>query len=123
MKSIPSWISDEPAKEVFSESDLQTFAAAAEQVIASLHEIEEGKDLALIHGDIHQWNDLFHRGEVGIIDFEACGWGYYVCDLATTLYHLGVRADLPILRDALLDGYARVRALPDGYEAHLKYSK
>jgi Ser/Thr protein kinase RdoA (MazF antagonist) len=42
----------------------------------------------LIHSDLHQENYLFHRGRVRAIDFDDCGWGHFVYDLAVTLSEL-----------------------------------
>jgi Ser/Thr protein kinase RdoA (MazF antagonist) len=36
----------------------------------------------LIHADLHRDNILLHHGEIGVIDFDDCGWGYYLFDLA-----------------------------------------
>jgi Ser/Thr protein kinase RdoA (MazF antagonist) len=73
----------------------------------------------LIHGDIHQENYLFLAGEVRAIDFDDCGWGLYLYDLAVTLSEISYKPDYPTLRAALLRGYQRLRPLPAGHERHL----
>jgi Ser/Thr protein kinase RdoA (MazF antagonist) len=73
----------------------------------------------LIHADLHYENFLFHRGEALAIDFDDCGWGAHVYDFAVPLSELEDRSDSEALRYALLDGYARQRALPNGYDDHL----
>ncbi|GAA4561273.1 phosphotransferase enzyme family protein [Planotetraspora kaengkrachanensis] len=78
-----------------------------------------GRDPAvfgLIHADLHQENYLFHRGEARAIDFDDCGYGPYVYDLAVTLSELKRRPDYPDLRSALLYGYRGVRPLPASHE-------
>lgn len=73
-----------------------------------------------IHGDLHPWNLLFHRGQAGAIDFSDSGWGWRMQDLASTLQfirhplagHADHRHAGPALREALLDGYAQRRPLP-----------
>jgi Ser/Thr protein kinase RdoA (MazF antagonist) len=60
----------------------------------------------LIHADLHQENYLFHGKQVRAIDFDDCGYGPFVYDLAVTLSELEHRADYPTLRAALLAGYA-----------------
>jgi Ser/Thr protein kinase RdoA (MazF antagonist) len=73
----------------------------------------------LIHADLHYENFLFHGGGALAIDFDDCGWGAYIYDLAVPLSELEGRSNYEALRDALLNGYARQRALPNGYDDHL----
>jgi len=113
---MPTWISDDRAKEFYSGDDLLIFARAAERMLEQLRHFPGDQDHLLIHGDLHQENYLFDNGEVGVIDFDNCGWGYPVVDLTVTLFNLDGRQNLPALRDALLDGYASVRTLPIGWE-------
>ena len=86
----------------------------------------------LMHGDLHPRNLLFHQGDIRAIDFETCGPDYFLYDLATSLvegtagWHLldqDAPPDAPRLgpgfaarRDALLRGYAAVRAVPGTLE-------
>jgi Ser/Thr protein kinase RdoA (MazF antagonist) len=74
----------------------------------------------LIHADLHYENVLFHEGRPLAIDFDDCGWGAYLYDLAVPLSELEGRSNYEALRDALLDGYARQRPLPHGYDDHLR---
>jgi Ser/Thr protein kinase RdoA (MazF antagonist) len=70
----------------------------------------------LIHADLHQENYLFHRGRVRAIDFDDCGYGPFVYDLAVTLSELRGRAGYPALRAAMLGGYRSVRPLAVEHE-------
>jgi Ser/Thr protein kinase RdoA (MazF antagonist) len=65
----------------------------------------------LIHADLHQENYLFCGGQVAAIDFDDCGHGPFVYDLAVTLSELQHRGDYPALRAGLLTGYRSVRPL------------
>ena len=73
----------------------------------------------LIHGDLHQENYLFRDGRAGAIDFDDCGFGYFLYDLAVTLSEVDGRAQTSALRDGLLTGYQEVRPLPPGLAEHL----
>ena len=73
-------------------------------------------DIGLIHADLHLGNALFHRGAVKLIDFDDCGTGPRLYDLAVALWELRDRADYPVFRDALLAGY---RARRDVDVTHL----
>jgi Ser/Thr protein kinase RdoA (MazF antagonist) len=73
----------------------------------------------LIHGDLHQENYLFHQGQVRAIDFDDCGYGYYLYDIAVTLFNVRFRADTPLLREGFLAGYRSVRPLSIEHEQHL----
>ena len=62
-------------------------------------------DAGLIHADLHLGNALFHRGAVKLIDFDDCGTGPRLYDLAVALWELRDGPDYPAFRDALLSGY------------------
>ena len=71
-------------------------------------------DYGLIHGDLGMGaNVLFWKGDVRIIDFDDSGFGYYVYDLSIVLEDSQDHQIQPRFRDALLDGYTRVRPLSD----------
>lgn len=74
----------------------------------------------LVHGDLHQGNYLFQKGQVRAIDFDDCGYGHYLYDLAVTLFNIDGRQNTPALREALLRGYRSVRPLLATHEAHLE---
>ena len=67
----------------------------------------------LIHADLHLENALFDGDAVRLIDFDDCGLGYWLYDLAVPLWEYRDRDDYPAIRAALLDGYGSRRALPD----------
>ena len=74
----------------------------------------------LIHADLHYENVLFRNGRPMAIDFDDCGWGAYLYDLAVPLSELEDRSNYEALRDAFLDGYTRQRSLPHVYDGHLR---
>jgi Ser/Thr protein kinase RdoA (MazF antagonist) len=100
-------------------------ASIVEVVIAMVQEAERelgtGPEVfGLIHADLHQENYLFHRGKVRAIDFDDCGWGHFVYDLAVVLSELRQRPDYDALRAGLLRGYRAVRPLPAAQERYLE---
>jgi Ser/Thr protein kinase RdoA (MazF antagonist) len=96
-------------------------SAAIERVWSDLGELGAGNDrFGLIHADIHQWNYLFWRSGTKLLDFNNVGYAHYLYDLAVTLDNLLDRADYPALRNALVQGYQRVRPLPADYRRYLR---
>ena len=73
----------------------------------------------LIHADLHLGNALFWRDEVRVIDFDDCGFGYWLYDIAVALWELRYRNDYEDFRSALIDGYTQHRPLPPGGLTHL----
>lgn len=65
----------------------------------------------LIHADLIWKNYFFHEQGVGAVDFESCGWGYYLYDLAPTLVGYYDEPHYESLRAGLLKGYRAVRPL------------
>jgi Ser/Thr protein kinase RdoA (MazF antagonist) len=75
-------------------------------------------DWGLIHADLHRGNVVSTpSGGTAVIDFDDCGWGYYMLDVATVLSSilrtcLHDRAAYARFAAAYLDGYRSVRPLP-----------
>jgi Ser/Thr protein kinase RdoA (MazF antagonist) len=69
----------------------------------------------LIHADLHLGNALFQRGAVKLIDFDDCGTGPRLYELAVALWELRDAQDYPAFRDALLSGYRTRRDIDVGY--------
>ena len=80
---------------------------------------EGAGNFGLIHADLHLDNALFWRGEVRVIDFDDCGFGYWLYDIAVALWELRYRADYEDFRSALIEGYTQHRPLPPGHLEHL----
>jgi Ser/Thr protein kinase RdoA (MazF antagonist) len=103
----------------------------AEQVVAVIERVrlaeqalsigvgERPPTFGLIHADLHQYNLLFEREAVRAIDFDDCGFGPLLYDLAVPLTMLQERAEYPSLRAALLRGYRQVRPLSTEHEAYV----
>jgi len=67
------------------------------------------KVYGMIHGDFYHSNYVFNRGEVGIIDFDWCGLGFYLFDIANAVIGLPTGAAGPEMRSAFLEEYSSVR--------------
>jgi len=68
-------------------------------------------NFGLIHADLHLRNVLFWHGEVRVIDFDDCGFGYWLYDIAVSLCELRYRNDYEHFRSALIGGYTKHRPL------------
>jgi len=62
----------------------------------------------IIHADANIYNLMWHNGAVSILDFDDCGIGLPIQDIATALYYLRQPSD----RQALLTGYQQVADVP-----------
>ena len=125
------WLANPFAPEVVA--SIQTLVAStlsgaeAEQVVAALGRIRAAEDalgqgpdaFGLIHTDLHFGNLLFGRDTVRVIDFDDCGFGPLLYDLAVMLSYILDWADYHVLRAGLLAGYCQVRALPVEHESYL----
>ncbi|MEO6457283.1 MAG: phosphotransferase [Chloroflexia bacterium] len=101
-------------------AEAEQVTAVLEQVRAAEQTLGQGPDaFGLIHADLHYGNLLFARGAVRAIDFDDCGFGPHLYDLAVMLSAILDWAEYPALRAGLLAGYRRVRPLQVEHEAHL----
>ena len=112
-----------PASEAWSllpREYLKPFEVVSRKAKQVMDEWGKGSNVyGLIHGDLGlDANVLFYGGEARAIDFDDSGFGYYIFDLSLALEHCQEDDMLPQFREALLDGYTRIRPLP---EDQLKY--
>jgi len=73
----------------------------------------------LIHADLRLANLLVDGESTAIIDFDDCGDGWYLFDLATALSFLEERADVPDLIASWLEGYRRLGQISAELEAEI----
>lgn len=73
----------------------------------------------LIHADLRLANLLVEGDRTAVIDFDDCGFGWYLFDLAAALSFLEERPDVPELVDRWLTGYRRISVVPADMEAEI----
>jgi Ser/Thr protein kinase RdoA (MazF antagonist) len=110
--------------EVMSSEDWRLFQDVAERTRAAFDALErEGAARGIVHFDFILGNcRLVRRArgwEVGVIDFDDLGWGYFLYDLCPLLGNLADFPGYATLRAAFLAGYRSVRSLPSALEVHL----
>lgn len=74
-----------------------------------LASISRSLDKGLIHADLVRENVFVKDGTVAFIDFDDCGFGFRLFDIATALLRNRREPDYPAIRDALLAGYVSIR--------------
>ena len=106
----------------YSAEEMVVFEAAARRVCGDLRDLGYAGDaFGPIHRDLHLGNVVFDGGRPGAIDFDMSGLGHYLLDLSVVLNVLRIHhpARFSGMKEALLEGYERVRSLPASYQRHL----
>lgn len=73
----------------------------------------------LIHCDMRLANLLIDGDETKVIDFDDCGFSWYLYDCATALSFIEHRPDVPELIDAWTKGYRKIAPLPAADECEI----
>jgi len=103
---------------IITAEQLAVFDKVADRVQETMEDVGQGADaFGLIHADLLAKNILFFDDEPRALDFEYCGWGYYLYDLTPLLWLLkSERAvDYRELEDAMWAGYTSVKPQPERY--------
>ncbi|MER9104142.1 phosphotransferase [Mesorhizobium sp. M7A.F.Ca.US.010.02.1.1] len=87
------------------------FQARGKAVKALSEHERSARNFGIIHADLVRENVLVHDGAIRIIDFDDCGHGWHMYDLAVALYQNREEAIYPLIEAALLDGYRQEREL------------
>lgn len=67
----------------------------------------------LIHADMRLANLLVDGERVTLIDFDDCGFGWFIYDLAASLSFIETDPDAPALKRSWIEGYTAIRPLSD----------
>jgi Ser/Thr protein kinase RdoA (MazF antagonist) len=98
----------------------EPFQTVSQEARVVMEGLGKGPDAyGLIHADMFPENVLFKAGEAYIIDFEDCGFGYWLWDIAVALCLQPWTEEWYRQRDAFLEGYAQVCTLPESQLQHL----
>ena len=73
-----------------------------------------GYKIFMFRGQIRLANLLVDEESTAIIDFDDCGFGWFLFDLATALSFLEEREDVQCLIKSWLIGYRKVAQIPMG---------
>lgn len=68
-------------------------------------------NFGLIHADLRLANLLLHEGKVQVIDFDDCGYSWFLYDLASALSFIEAEPQVPGLISSWLRGYEAIRPL------------
>ena len=107
--------------ELFSTEQRQIMQEVAQRTQAVMQMI--GKDAhhyGMIHADLIAKNLLFNGGQSAAIDFDDCGFGYYLYDLAPFLWGAHYEPVYREQRTALWEGYTEIRPQPPAFEAYVE---
>lgn len=104
-----------------SERDRSLLLDAREKLVSMLADYGMRTDnFSLTHADLHPENVLVDpEGQLGVIDFDDCAFGWHGYDLASALIEEHDAADAYALQEALLAGYREHRAFSAEDEAML----
>ncbi|MEW6255211.1 MAG: phosphotransferase [Pseudomonadota bacterium] len=95
-------------------------ARAAAQLERDLAGIGQGADVfGLIHGDLRLANLLVEGPRLSLIDFDDCGFSWFLYDFAAAVSFMEHAPVVPELAAAWCEGYRRVTALSDAQAACL----
>ncbi|KQT69826.1 phosphotransferase enzyme family protein [Aureimonas sp. Leaf427] len=72
-----------------------------------------GDRFGLVHCDMRAANLLVEGDRLGVIDFDDCGLSWFGYDFAASISFIEHEPIVPALRQAWLEGYARVSPFPE----------
>jgi Ser/Thr protein kinase RdoA (MazF antagonist) len=96
------------------------FQTVSTEARSAMAQLGESSDVSgLIHSDIYPENVLFDGGRASLVDFEDCGFGYWIWDIAVALCTWAWQPGWEEMREAFISGYSEVRTLPADQRALL----
>jgi Ser/Thr protein kinase RdoA (MazF antagonist) len=99
---------------------IELFERTAELIRSRLAVYGTAPDrFGLVHGDLRLANLLLHEGEVKVVDFDDCGFSWYMYDVAAVVSFYEHLPVVPGLIQHLLEGYRTVRAVSHAEEEEI----
>lgn len=96
-----------------SPQDIETVQHVVDNIATHVHDYgKEAETYGLIHADLRLTNLLFHKGETRVIDFDDCGEGWFMHDIAAAMSFYEHYEHMGQWLNSLLQGYQKVRPLP-----------
>ncbi len=93
-------------------SDKVALGEAELELFARFNAYSSGPDrFGLIHNDMRPSNFLWHQNRLRLIDFDDCGFGWFIADFAASVSWFEDDPRVPELFARWLAGYTRHRAL------------
>ena len=91
---------------------LELLQQVCDKIEARLKKFGKSNDrFGLIHGDLRLANLLVDSDQLKVIDFDDCGFGWYLFDLGTALSFIEHKPYVPKLVESWVKGYEKVRTL------------
>lgn len=100
-------------------NDRDFLSSLRDRLSHELATIEGNLDYGLIHADLVRENILVDCNRVTFIDFDDCGFGFRLFDIATTLLRNRAEPDYALIRKSLLGGYLAIRPAMHAELKHL----
>jgi Ser/Thr protein kinase RdoA (MazF antagonist) len=101
-------------------AEREVLGRAADALRSRLAAFGDGPDrFGLVHADMRLANLLVHDGSVSVIDFDDCGFGWYMYDLGSSLSFIEHYPTVPQMIDSWVRGYRSQAPLSADEEAEL----
>ena len=102
-------------------SEIRPLLETLERVVsARLQSFGTSQDrFNLIHADMRLANLIMAPEGTRLIDFDDCGWGWFLYDFAAAISFIEDDPRIPALKDAWVRGYRSLRALSEEDEAEI----
>ena len=121
---LPSFLDPMWETEDFLLGDKSVLDPSARNLIAQAMDVIRSQTIRLfsanksqiIHADLHGWNVMWNDGVLSVFDFDDCGIGIPLQDLAIASYYLDTQEQI----EAIKEGYLSIAPLPEHTERDMQ---